>query len=60
VSELRALLERAGLRVSEVLSTRSRVYNELNLAEKDLSDQEILELMAARQWLDSTPKESRR
>ncbi len=45
VAELRALLERAGLNVTDALSTRSRAFADLKLAEKDLSDTEILELM---------------
>lgn len=43
--ELAALLRDAGLSVSDVLSRRSRVYQERNLAESDLSDDEILDLM---------------
>lgn len=45
VDELRSLLQRAGLGVAEVLSTRSRAYAELQLAGKTLSDGELLELM---------------
>jgi arsenate reductase-like glutaredoxin family protein len=45
VPELRARLERAGLSVTEALSTRSRAYTALNLADKHLSDDELLELM---------------
>ena len=45
VPELRALLERAELTASDALSTRSKAYAAFGLAEKDLSDDEILELM---------------
>jgi Spx/MgsR family transcriptional regulator len=45
VTELHALLERAGLNVADALSTRSRAYKEHNLADRDLSDEQILELM---------------
>lgn len=43
--ELVALLDRAGVTVGEVLSTRSRAYADLGLAERQLSDVELLELM---------------
>lgn len=43
--ELTALLGSAGLSVGDVLSTRSRPYREMGLAEKDLPDSEILDLM---------------
>ncbi|MCA9834587.1 MAG: Spx/MgsR family RNA polymerase-binding regulatory protein [Thermomicrobiales bacterium] len=45
VKELKALLKQTGLSVSDILSTRSTPYKEQNLAEKDLSDNEILEMM---------------
>jgi arsenate reductase-like glutaredoxin family protein len=38
-------LQRAGLRPSEVLSTRSRVFRELGLAGRQLSEDEVLDLM---------------
>lgn len=38
-------MRRAGLRPSEVLSTRSRAYRDLGLAEKQLSEDELLDLM---------------
>jgi Spx/MgsR family transcriptional regulator len=44
--EIRALFERAGITVSEALSTRSRPYQDLDLADKNLSDDQIIELMA--------------
>jgi regulatory protein spx len=46
VQEIRALFARANLAPSEVLSKRSRPYAELGLVEKQLSDDEIIELMA--------------
>jgi Spx/MgsR family transcriptional regulator len=46
VLEIRALFARVNLAPSEVLSKRSRPYAELGLAEKQLSDDEIIELMA--------------
>jgi Spx/MgsR family transcriptional regulator len=46
VSELNALFERAGVTVRDVLSTRSRPYQDLKLAEQELSDAQIVELMA--------------
>ena len=45
-AEIRALFERAGITVSEALSTRSRPYQDLNLAERQLSDDQIIELMS--------------
>jgi arsenate reductase-like glutaredoxin family protein len=38
-------LKRAGLTPSEVLSKRSRAYKSLGLAERTLSDDELLDLM---------------
>jgi Spx/MgsR family transcriptional regulator len=43
--ELRGLLDSEGLKVSDVISTRSTPYKERGLADKDLSDDEILDLM---------------
>jgi arsenate reductase/regulatory protein spx len=43
--ELRSLLNTVGLKPSDVLSTRSRVYKERNLAEADLTEDQILDLM---------------
>jgi Spx/MgsR family transcriptional regulator len=45
VPELQALLERAGLSVADALSTRSRAYADLKLGEKQLGEDEILELL---------------
>jgi arsenate reductase-like glutaredoxin family protein len=38
-------LARAGVTPQEVLSTRSRAYKELGLGERELSDDELLDLM---------------
>jgi Spx/MgsR family transcriptional regulator len=43
--ELKSLLESVGLKPSDVISTRSRVYKERNLGGAQLSDEEILDLM---------------
>jgi arsenate reductase len=43
---IRELLEKAGLRPGEVLRTKEPVYASLALAERDLSDDELIELMA--------------
>ena len=43
--ELGALLGSVDLRPSEVISTRSRAYKERNLAEAELTDSQILDLM---------------
>lgn len=45
-AEIRALLARAGLSVHDALSTRSRPYQEMGLASKQLSDDELIELMS--------------
>lgn len=45
VEELRTLLDEIGLRPSDVLSKRSRAYKELNLAEREVSEDELLKLM---------------
>lgn len=46
VDELRLLLAQHGLTPRDVLSTRSRPYKELALAERQLTDDELLELMS--------------
>lgn len=46
VQEITALFERAGVTAKEVLSTRSRPYVDLGLAGRELSDDEIIALMA--------------
>lgn len=43
--ELTGLLERAGLPVSDLLSTRSTPYREKGLAERDLTHDDIIDLM---------------
>jgi arsenate reductase len=45
--ELADVLARAGLTPHEALSKRSRPYKELQLAERDVSDDELLDLMVA-------------
>ncbi len=46
VAELNALFTRANIGVRDALSTRSRPYQDLKLADRDLSDDQIVELMA--------------
>ncbi len=43
--ELTGLLERTGLTVADLLSTRSTPYRERGLADEDLTDDEIIDLM---------------
>ena len=43
--ELGSLLESVGLKPSDVISTRSRVYKERNLGDAVLTDSQILDLM---------------
>ena len=45
-AELSDLFSRIGRTASEMLSRRSIPFRELRLAERDLSDQELLDLMA--------------
>ena len=45
VAELKQLLKTTGLTVSDILSVRSTPYKEMNLATKNLSDDEMLQLM---------------
>lgn len=49
------MLDRAGLRPSEVLSKRSAAYRTLGLAEKTLSDDELLDLMVEQPTLLRRP-----
>jgi arsenate reductase len=44
--QIRGLLRKADLRPREVLRTREPVYAQLALGERDLSDDELIELMA--------------
>lgn len=43
--ELRSLLDSVQLKPSDVISTRSRVYKERQLAEADLTEDQIIDLM---------------
>ncbi len=45
VDELRSVLERAGVSATVMLSTRSKAYTAMGLADKRLTDAEVLELM---------------
>ncbi|MDI3340794.1 MAG: ArsC/Spx/MgsR family protein [Sphaerobacter sp.] len=49
------MLRRAGLTPREALSTRSRAYRELGLAERTVSDDELLDLMVAEPTLLRRP-----
>ena len=53
--ELDNLLSTTGLAVADILSTRSNPYKQGNLAEKDLSDGEILEMMTEEPRLIKRP-----
>lgn len=44
-SHLKTLLKKAGLSPRDVLRTKEEIYQELGLAKKQLSDDELLELM---------------
>lgn len=55
VEEIRALAAMLPGGVREILSTRSRKYAELNLAEKSLTDDEIVDLLAAEPGLWRRP-----
>lgn len=46
VEELESLFARIGRSVTEMVSTRSRPYRDLGLADRDLSSEELLALMA--------------
>src|SRR4051812_29971823 len=54
-SELIDLFERAGVTPGHVLSTRSTPYRDLHLAERELSDDELLDLMVAHPQLLKRP-----
>ena len=45
-TKLKELLKKMGLGASELLRKKEEIYKKLNLAEKKLSDDEILDLMA--------------
>ena len=53
--ELRALLGRAGLSAHDVLSMRSRAYRDQGLAERDLSEDDLIVLMVAEPTLLRRP-----
>src|SRR4051794_12060225 len=53
--ELIAVLDRAGVTPFDVLSTRSNPYRELGLAERTLTENELLELMVAHPQLLKRP-----
>jgi arsenate reductase (glutaredoxin) len=45
VDELRSLFSQVGLKPSDVISKRSKAYKDLGLAERELSEEQLLELM---------------
>jgi Spx/MgsR family transcriptional regulator len=45
VDELRALFTEIGMSPSDLISTRSKAYKELGLADRDVSDEDLLELI---------------
>lgn len=49
------MLNRAGLTPRDVLSKRSRAYRELDLANRELTDDELLDLMIAEPTLLRRP-----
>lgn len=55
VKELKTLMKQTGLSMSDILSTRSTPYKEQGLAEKNLSDGEILEMMSEEPRLIKRP-----
>ena len=44
-AELKELLRKAGLTAREILRSKEDTYNELGLAKKSLSDEELIDLM---------------
>lgn len=54
-NELDNLLNTTGLKVSDILSTRSNPYKQGNLAEKNLSDDELLDMMTEEPRLIKRP-----
>jgi arsenate reductase (glutaredoxin) len=44
-AQLKALLKKAGLSPKEVLRTKEEIYKDLGLAKKDLSNDELLDVM---------------
>ena len=53
--QLKNLLKRAGLSPREVLRTKEEIYQELRLGGKNLSDDELLDLMVAHHDLIQRP-----
>jgi len=53
--QLKNLLKRAGLSPREVLRTKEEIYQELRLGGKNLSDDELLDLMVAHPDLIQRP-----
>jgi arsenate reductase len=53
--EIRDLLRKAGLRPRKVLRTREPAYSDLALGERDLSDDELIALMAENPELVQRP-----
>jgi arsenate reductase len=45
VEELRSLIQRIGVKPIELVSRRSRPFQDLGLADRDLNDEELLKLM---------------
>jgi arsenate reductase len=54
-ARIRELLKKAGLRPREAMRTREPVYATLALAERDLSDEELITLMASHPELLQRP-----
>jgi arsenate reductase len=44
-SQLKDLLKKAGLSAKEALRTKEKIYKKLGLSKKDLSDDELIDLM---------------
>ncbi|MBI1804180.1 MAG: arsenate reductase [Ignavibacteriae bacterium] len=44
-TKLKELLKKMGISARELLRTKDPIYQELNLAEKDLSDDDLIDLM---------------
>jgi arsenate reductase (glutaredoxin) len=45
VDELRALFDEIGMTPTDLLSKRSKAYKDLGLADRDVSDEELLQLI---------------
>jgi arsenate reductase (glutaredoxin) len=55
VEELRTLLDEIGMKPSDVLSKRSKAYKDLGLADRDVTEDELLALMPQNQTLLRRP-----